>query len=126
MSVRSFQLLIGTAVLIFREPPNIDGHARFLTVTFKSCCDQYCGEYCFFFYLEKYLNFDNFPFLESRYVRVTFVEKPQIKIINSQNQKHEAEYKEFEPRFKFKPRLDYSWFHLKLYEMFQDLSRRSI
>ena len=37
-----------------------------------------------------------------------------------------AEFKEFEPRFKFKPRLNYGWFHLKLYQMFQDLSRRSI
>ena len=27
-------------------------------------------------------------------------------------------------RFKFKPRLKYVWFHLKLYQMFQDLSRR--
>ena len=32
----------------------------------------------------------------------------------------EAEFKEFEPRFK------YAWFHIKLYQMFQDLSRRSI
>ena len=32
----------------------------------------------------------------------------------------EAEFKEFEPRLK------YGWFHLKLYSMFQDLSRRSI
>ena len=30
----------------------------------------------------------------------------------------EMEFKEFEPRFK------YDWFHLKLYQMFQDLSRR--
>jgi len=36
----------------------------------------------------------------------------------------EAEFKEFEPRFKFKPRLTYGWFHLKLYQMFQNLSRR--
>ena len=35
-----------------------------------------------------------------------------------------AENKEFERRFKFKPRLKYGWFHLKLYQMFQDLSRR--
>ena len=27
----------------------------------------------------------------------------------------EAEFKEFERRLKFKPRLKYSWFHLKLY-----------
>ena len=32
----------------------------------------------------------------------------------------EAEFKEFDPRLKF------GWFHLKLYSMFQDLSRRSI
>ena len=34
-----------------------------------------------------------------------------------------AEFKEFERRFKFKPRLKYGWFHLKLFQMFQDLSR---
>ena len=38
----------------------------------------------------------------------------------------EAEFKEFEPRFKFKPQIKYGWFHLKLYQIFQDLSRRSI
>ena len=32
----------------------------------------------------------------------------------------EAEFKEFEPRLK------YGWFHLKLYSIFQDLSRRLI
>jgi len=32
----------------------------------------------------------------------------------------EAEFKEFEPRLK------YGWFHLKLYSILQDLSRRSI
>ena len=32
----------------------------------------------------------------------------------------EAEFKEFEPRFKFKPRLNYGWFYLKLYKMFED------
>ena len=37
-----------------------------------------------------------------------------------------AEFKEFERRFKFKPRLKYGWFHLNLYQMFQDLSRRLI
>ena len=35
-----------------------------------------------------------------------------------------AEFKEFERRFKFKPRFKYGWFNLKLYQMFQDLSRR--
>ena len=35
----------------------------------------------------------------------------------------EAEFKEFEPRLKFKPRLKYGWFHLKLYSIFQDLSQ---
>ena len=34
--------------------------------------------------------------------------------------KTEAEFKEFERRLK------YGWFHLKLYLIFQDLSRRSI
>ena len=29
-----------------------------------------------------------------------------------------AEFKEFERRFKFKPRFKYGWFHLKLYQMF--------
>ena len=37
-----------------------------------------------------------------------------------------AEFKEFERRFKFKPQFKYGWFHLKLYQMFQDLSRRLI
>ena len=37
-----------------------------------------------------------------------------------------ADLKKFEPRLKFKPRLKYGWFHLKLYSIFQDLSRRSI
>ena len=39
------------------------------------------------------------------------------------NTRTETEFKEFERRFKFKPRLKYGWFHLKLYQMFQDLSR---
>ena len=34
----------------------------------------------------------------------------------------EAEFKEFELRFKFKQRFKYGWFHLKLYSMFQDFS----
>jgi len=37
-----------------------------------------------------------------------------------------AEFKEFEPKFKFKPVLKFCWFHLSLYQIFQDLSRRSI
>ena len=37
-----------------------------------------------------------------------------------------AEFKEFERRFKFKPRFKYGWYHLKFYQMFQDLSRRWI
>ena len=37
-----------------------------------------------------------------------------------------VEFKEFELRLKFKPRLKYGWFHLKLYSIFQDLSRGSI
>ena len=38
----------------------------------------------------------------------------------------EAEFKEFDPRLKFKPRLKYGWFHLKLNSIFEDLNRRSI
>ena len=38
----------------------------------------------------------------------------------------EAEFKELEPRLKFKPLVKYYWFHLKLYSMLQDLSGRSI
>ena len=37
-----------------------------------------------------------------------------------------AEIKEFERRLKFEPRLKQGWFHLKLYQMVQDLSRRLI
>ena len=40
------------------------------------------------------------------------------------NVKTVAEFKEFNRRFKFKPRFKYGWFHLKLYQLFQDLSRR--
>ena len=38
----------------------------------------------------------------------------------------ESEFKEFEPQLKFKPPLKYGWFHLKLYSIFQDLSRHLI
>ena len=38
----------------------------------------------------------------------------------------QPELKEFEPRLKFETRFKYSWFHRKMYSMFQDLSRRSI
>ena len=34
--------------------------------------------------------------------------------------------KKFERRLIFKPGLKYGWIHLKLYSIFQDLSRRSI
>ena len=50
----------------------------------------------------------------------------QIGKIENSNRKPEAEFKEFDPWLKFKPRLKYGWFHLKLYSIFQDLSRRSI
>ena len=38
--------------------------------------------------------------------------------------KPKAEFKEFEPWLKSKPRLKYGCFHLKLYLIFQDSSRR--
>ena len=37
-----------------------------------------------------------------------------------------ADFKEFERWFKLMSRLKYGWFHLKLYQMFQDLSQRLI
>ena len=37
-----------------------------------------------------------------------------------------AEFKEFEPRLKFKLRIKDGWFQLKLYSLLQDLSRGSI
>jgi len=38
-----------------------------------------------------------------------------------------AEFEEFERQFKLRLRLiKYGWFHLKVYQMFQDLSRRII
>ena len=48
------------------------------------------------------------------------------KIREQENRYSVAEFKEFERRFKFKPRIKYGWFHLKLYQMFQDLSQRLI
>ena len=48
-------------------------------------------------------------------------EQEDHKIDNS-----EAEFKEFEPWLKFQTQLKYGWFHLKLYSILQDLSRRSI
>jgi len=53
-------------------------------------------------------------------------EKPFAPISDlKQEQTSVAEYKEFEPRLKFKLGLKYCWFFLKLYSVFQDLSRRS-
>jgi len=43
-----------------------------------------------------------------------------------QAKRTEAEFKEFEPRLKFETRPKYGWFYLRLWSMFQDLSRRSI
>ena len=48
------------------------------------------------------------------------------KNVHQTNIESEAEFKEFEPRLKFKPLLKYGWFHLKLYLIFKNLSRRSI
>ena len=52
--------------------------------------------------------------------------KTQLKILKFQKVKPEAEFKEFEPRLKFKPRSKYGWFYLKLYAIFQNLSQSSI
>ena len=37
----------------------------------------------------------------------------------------EAEFKEFEPRLKFKARLKYGWFHLKFYIFFNSTFKKS-
>ena len=52
----------------------------------------------------------------------------KIKLKKTKNSKpqSDAEFKEFEPRLEFETQLKYSWFPLKLYLMFQDLSRHSI
>ena len=50
----------------------------------------------------------------------------RIDIYRSIRYKPEAEFKEFEPRLIFETWLKSGWFHLKLYLMLQDLSRRSI
>ena len=48
-----------------------------------------------------------------------------------ESNKSVTEFKEFERRFKFKPRFKYGWFHVKLYQMFNlnrvlaDLNRGS-
>ena len=54
----------------------------------------------------------------------TYLIAVQATAASSKHYKPVAEFKEFERRFKFKPRFKYGWFHLKLYQMFQDLSRR--
>ena len=61
--------------------------------------------------------------MRTQTVRDMFSKKFKLPQTNIQP---EAEFKEFEPRLKFKPRLKYGWFHLKLYYIFQDFSRRSI
>ena len=50
----------------------------------------------------------------------------QLQFPKSNNEKIIGEKIIFKPRIKFKPRLKYGWFHLKLYSMFQDISRRPI
>ena len=50
--------------------------------------------------------------------------KSSLLINCKKNVNPESEFKEFEPRLKLETRLKYSWFHLRLYSMFQDLSRR--
>ena len=54
--------------------------------------------------------------------------KPSLrfKISKVYETRPEAEFKEFEPRLKFKTWFRYDWFHLKLYSALRDLSRRSI
>ena len=65
-------------------------------------------------------NAQRLPAFNSSYPR-----QKQKMLLAIQN-RPEAEFTEFEPRLKFKPRMKYGWFHLKSYSMFQDFSRRSI
>ena len=58
-----------------------------------------------------FLSLIPFPLLKSFMSFILFI---------SLNKLSEAEFKEFEPQ------LNYGWFPVKLYLMFQDLSRRSI
>ena len=64
---------------------------------------------------------DDLSFLLFDLMSVFTMTKP-----SSLMKKSVAEFKEFERRFKFKPQFKYGWFHLKLYQMFHDLSRRLI
>ncbi len=45
--------------------------------------------------------------------------KQKQKILSAIQNRPETEFTEFEPRLKFKPRLKYNWFHLKLYSIFK-------
>ena len=63
--------------------------------------------------------------------RLKFIEFRHKNLTGSPGKPHfngfpEAEFKEFEPRLKFKRQLKYGWFNLKLYYIFQDFSRCSI
>ena len=49
-----------------------------------------------------------------------------LKIPVEEGGSKETEFNKFEPRLKYKPGLKYGWFHLKLYSIFQNLSRGSI
>ena len=70
------------------------------------------------FHLQRAQNFPNIGLLSEVFSSNKFI----ISKTNLCFMKQEAEFKEFEPQLK------YGWFpiHLKLYSMFQDLSRHSI
>ena len=65
-----------------------------------------------------------YTFYNSNFARSKSLSNIKCYIIRLE--KSEAKFKECGPRFKFKLRLNYGWFQLKLYQMFQDSSRRSI
>ena len=75
-----------------------------------------------FFYLTSFLLISWI----SDYTSLLYYNLLETKLLALSLKGTEAEFKEFEPRFKFETRLKYSWFHLKFYSMFLDLRRRSI
>ena len=67
----------------------------------------------------KFSNVFIFPTRWCKYFKLNYGDLTEFIDCNSSV----PEFKEFERRFKFKPRFKYGWFQLKLYQIFQDLSR---
>ena len=72
---------------------------------------RYCRERCSFINCQQRLKF---PLLFMQY-RNQCLGSESGSVGSARFWLPEAEFKEFEQRLKFKPRLKYGWFHLKLY-----------